>query len=373
MTTIETVLVKLASRCNLDCSYCYVYRMGDDGWRSQPKRMSPVVSSMLARRLADLAERQDRPFGVVFHGGEPLLVGPDRFEAICGEFKRAAPGCELSIQTNGVLLDERIVETCIRYDVGVSVSIDGPAAVHDRNRRDHRGRPSHSAVSANLARLTATPEGRAIFSGVLAVVDPSSDPIAVYEALKSTCAPTMDLLCRDGNHDFLPPGKSSIVSTEYGDWMCRLLDHYLADPRPTPVRVLDDMLKLMLGGGSSKEGLGTDEFGILVIETDGTIAKNDTLKSAHSGADRFGTSPSIDDVDLFEFVRSETFASHRSEQVPTARECGDCPFFSVCGGGMPAHRWSAERGFENPTVFCADQIMLIDRMRQHLRRNRLAA
>lgn len=373
MVAIETVLVKLASRCNLDCSYCYVYRMGDDGWRSQPKRMLPSTSSILARRLGELAVRQDKPFGIVFHGGEPLLVGPDRFEAICAEFRREAPTCGLALQTNGVLLTDRVIETCIQYDVGVSVSIDGPASVHDRHRVDHRGKPSHSVIAANLVRLTSTPQGRSIFSGVLAVVDPSSDPIEVYEALKSTGAPTMDLLYRDGNHDNLPLGKTSFVSTEYGDWMVRLLDHYLADPTPTPVRVLDDMLKLMLGGRSSKEGLGTDEFGILVIETDGTIAKNDTLKSAHDGADRFERPPSVVDHDLHDFVRSPAFSRYQAAQVPTSAACAACPVFAVCGGGMPAHRWSAERGFDNPTIFCSDQIRLIDRMRQHLRRNRLAA
>lgn len=373
MFAIETVLVKLASRCNLDCSYCYVYRMGDEGWRSQPKRMSAPTSAILARRLGELASRQEKAFGIVFHGGEPLLVGPDRFEAICAEFRQEAPMCELALQTNGVLLSDRVIQTCIRHDVGVSVSIDGPASVHDRHRVDHRGRPSHSAIAANLVRLTSTLEGRAIFSGVLAVVDPSSDPIEVYEALKSTGAPTMDLLYRDGNHDTLPLGKSSVVSTEYGEWMCRLLDHYLADARPTPVRVLDDMLRLMLGGRSTKEGLGTEEFGILVVETDGTIAKNDTLKSAHEGADRFAAPPSVVDLDLHDFVRSADFTEYQAAQVPTAAACATCPVFAICGGGMPAHRWSAERGFDNPTVFCSDQIRLIDRMRDHLRRNRLAA
>ena len=31
---IDTVLLKVASRCNLDCSYCYVYNMGDEAWRA---------------------------------------------------------------------------------------------------------------------------------------------------------------------------------------------------------------------------------------------------------------------------------------------------------------------------------------------------
>ena len=42
MDVIDTVLLKVASRCNLDCSYCYVYHMGDDGWRYQPKLMGII-------------------------------------------------------------------------------------------------------------------------------------------------------------------------------------------------------------------------------------------------------------------------------------------------------------------------------------------
>ena len=36
---LDTILVKTASRCNIDCSYCYVYQGPDSSWRLQPKRM----------------------------------------------------------------------------------------------------------------------------------------------------------------------------------------------------------------------------------------------------------------------------------------------------------------------------------------------
>ena len=38
--TLDTVLLKVASRCNIDCSYCYVFHSADQGWRDQPARMS---------------------------------------------------------------------------------------------------------------------------------------------------------------------------------------------------------------------------------------------------------------------------------------------------------------------------------------------
>ena len=69
---IDTVLLKVASRCNLDCSYCYVYHMGDESWRSLPKRMSKETQALVVAELGSLMRAQSRPFSVVLHGGEKL-------------------------------------------------------------------------------------------------------------------------------------------------------------------------------------------------------------------------------------------------------------------------------------------------------------
>ena len=56
---LDTVLVKTASRCNIDCSYCYVYQGPDTTWRLQPKRMRRDVVEAVCERLIEQAERQD--------------------------------------------------------------------------------------------------------------------------------------------------------------------------------------------------------------------------------------------------------------------------------------------------------------------------
>jgi uncharacterized protein len=60
-------------------------------------------------------------------------------------------------------------------------------------------------------------------------------------------------------------------------------------------------------------------------------------------------------------------------QHPSSAVCQSCPDLAICGGGMPAHRWRKENGFDNPSVFCADQQFLIDRMRQWISRHQAAA
>jgi uncharacterized protein len=367
--TVDTVLLKVASRCNLDCGYCYVYHMGDDSWRSQPKLMSEQIAARVAASLGAQYRRQQIPFSVVLHGGEPLMLGPERLAKLCRMLRADLPHpCGIHVQTNGVLLSDATIDVLVAYDVGISISIDGPASLHDRFRTDHAGSGSHARVAAGIARLTGRSDALPLFAGVLAVIDPASDPAQVYASLKATGAPSLDFLVRDGNWDQLPYGKAGPGSTEYGAWLSRLLALYLADPAPPRVRILDDMMRLLLGGQSQKEGVGNTDYGILVIEPDGRIDKNDTLKVAHPGADRFERQWSILDDQLEDFLESQAFDQYYRQQRTLAEQCHACPDLGICGGGMVAHRWSAAAAFDNPTIFCADQRHLIAEMRGVLAR-----
>ena len=255
------------------------------------------------------------------------------------------------------------MDVLVRYDVGVSISIDGPEQVHDRFRRDHGNCGSFERVIRGIAQLTERPDARPLFAGVLAVIDPESDPRQVYEALKATGAPCLDFLPRDGNWDRLPFAKCAPETIEYGDWLARLLTIYLSDPRPPRVRLLDDMLRLMLGGYAQKEGLGTADYGILVIEADGRVQKNDTLKVSRAGADCFERPWSVADNAIDEILASVEYQAYYRQQRSVSAACLACSDLGVCGGGTVAHRWSAARGYDNPTIFCADQRHLIGRMR----------
>ena len=363
---IDTVLLKVASRCNLNCSYCYVYNMGDESWRAMPKHMAPETQTLVAKQLGHLFTHQSHPFAVVLHGGEPLLLGAkglrDLFETIHAVLP---PSCPISIQTNGVLLKPAVLDLCAAFDVSLSVSLDGPAAVHDKHRVDLSGRASHAAVVAGLENLKSHPSSEALFSGVLAVVDPTSNPNDIYNYFKSTGAPSIDFLYRDGNRTKLPYGKNSIETAEYGRWISVILDRYVTDPSPPRIRLLDDMIRLILGGAGVKEGIGLTDFGIVVVDTDGSFTKNDTLKSTPLG-DRFDGCWTVYRHELAEVVQSPEFLAYHEMQRPSSPVCRACPELGVCGGGMLTHRFDSDNGYDNPTVFCSDQKYLIERMRLYL-------
>jgi uncharacterized protein len=329
--------------------------------------MSTEVLRSVVDQVGALSHTQNRPLSVVMHGGEPLLLGlrgmSDFIQGLKSSLREDAG---VHIQTNGILLSNEFIDLFARHEVGISISLDGPLEIHDKHRIDRRGRGSHSQVIDAVARLVAHPAGNRLFTGLLAVVDPSSDPVAVYGALKATGAPSFDFLYRDGNHAHLPHGKSQADSLEYGNWMVRLLNCYLADSAPPRVRLIDDIMRLVLGGCGQKEGVGLNEFGIIVIDTDGTITRNDTLKVAYSGGDRFNSTPSILKGAIIEQIEGDEFSEYFDLQIPTSPICQSCPELNICGGGMPAHRWSDDRGYSNPSIFCADQKLLISAVRSRL-------
>jgi len=318
MIEIDTVLLKVSSRCNIDCSYCYVFNMGDRGWSRGPEQMSRDTCQAIAESLSQLSDEQSRPFAIVLHGGEPLLLGTETLEYLISMLRMTLPAERaISIQTNGILISWEILDLCAHYRVALSLSLDGPQHIHDRNRVGIVGDGTFDKVMEGLDLLRAHPESEYLFTGLLAVVDPESDPGDIYSFFKCISPPSVDFIYKDGNHSRLPEGKKAPGTTEYGRWMVGLLDAYLADDTPIRIRVLDDMIKLVLGGVGSKDGVGLTNYGVLVVDTDGSITKNDTLKSSFDGADRFRESWSVHTHRLVDILRSSEFATYQATQRPS--------------------------------------------------------
>jgi len=107
---LDTLLIKVASRCNLDCSYCYVYQGQDQNWVNQPKRISKETIDSICKSIVQVTAFQNNGFAVVLHGGEPLLLGFVKLKEILSKLRRVLPNYDkypIAIQTNGILLSER--------------------------------------------------------------------------------------------------------------------------------------------------------------------------------------------------------------------------------------------------------------------------
>ena len=362
-------VLKIHSRCDLACDYCYVYTMADQRWRGRPNVMPAGTVEQTARRIAEHAAAHELPaVDVILHGGEPLLAGADRI-AHCAATMRAAvpPGVEVRIrlQTNGMLLDRELIELLGELRVRVGVSLDGDREANDRHRRRANGAGSYSTVRRALLELNRG-AGRELFSGLLCTIDLQNDPVATYESLLEFEPPAVDFLLPHGNWSQPPPGRvPGSPRTPYGEWLIAVFERwYGAAVRETRVRIFEEIMSLLLGGRSAVEGYGLGPATCVVVQTDGAIEQSDMLASAFEGASATGLH--VDRNSFDEALRSPGIAARQSGAAALSAQCRECALLRVCGGGLYWHRYRAGSGFANPSVYCPDLYRLISHCRDRL-------
>lgn len=353
-------IVKVHSRCNLSCSYCYVYEMADQSWRHLPQRMSDTIATKTVERIAEHVEAHHLgSVDIILHGGEPLLAGADWLASLVKSLHARVPASVyVSAQTNGTLLSASMLETLKSLGVSIGVSLDGDAEATGRSRVYANGRNSFDAVAAGL-KLLGSPEFRDCYSGILCTIDTRNDPIATYEALLSFSPPAIDVLLPHGNWTSPPPG------TGYADWLIRLFERWYSAPQQeTRIRFFSELIQLVLGQPGGVEGLGLLPSTLAVVDTDGSIKQLDSLSSTYPGAADTGLdvrSSTFDDA-----LRLPTTVARQIGAEALSRQCRDCQVMEICGGGLYPHRYQAGAGFLNPSVFCDDLFRLITHVRDRV-------
>jgi uncharacterized protein len=366
MDAFNEYIVKVASRCNLNCSYCYEYNLGDDSWRRQPPFMSEGTCRVVAERIREHSVAHQ--VGTVFvnlHGGEPLLAGPeriDRFATIIRDTAGDAFRVTLGVQTNGVQLDDRMCEVLSRHGFEVSVSLDGGRVANDRHRLDHAGRSSYDATVRGIRRLQERIPGQP--GGLLAVIDVANDPIEVFDSVASLGIQNIDFLLPHHNWD-RPPPRPRGSPHEYGEWYLRVFDAWIAGRHPSvDVRFLRHIVLQFAGAVSNFEVMNLAPVRLVTITTDGDIEAVDCLKSTASGLQRIGLNVRAAALDLA--LAEQIIAVRQSGIEQLCGTCRSCTRVRQCAGGYFPHRFSLKDLFQNPSVYCTDLYWLLDRIEERL-------
>src|SRR5580700_8203056 len=124
-------IVKIHSRCDLACDYCYMYEMADQSWRDRPRRMSMETAEQTATRIAEHARNHGlADLALILHGGEPLLAGHELiWRLVTATRKRSGLDVrvDVHVQTNAVGLSESYLRLFAELGARIGVSLDGAA------------------------------------------------------------------------------------------------------------------------------------------------------------------------------------------------------------------------------------------------------
>ena len=324
----------VGSRCNMRCAYCYYLDKGKYSANVRQTRMSFDLLERLIRQT--IAASPGPVVSFTWHGGEPTLAGMDFYRKALELEKKYLPrGWEAwnNLQTNGLLLNEgwcRFLKEN-RFDVGLS--IDGPEAIHDRNRRQLGGGGTFERVHAAIRKLREA----GIEPDLLCTVNAVSQehPLEVYRALRETqCGwvQFIPVVIRDGSGAAAP---GSVSPEGYGHFLKTVFDEWVThDLGALDVQLFAEMARIMAGGEASLCWMSPTCGHVLIVEEDGAVYSCDHYVDPEH---RLGTlrEGSLTRMADSEFQR----AFGQSKQNALTEECRACPWLRFCNGGCLKDRF----------------------------------
>jgi uncharacterized protein len=335
------------------------------------------IVELFAECLGEYARsRQLDSVNILFHGGEPLLLGPAYLDQAVQLISSNLPSsCQptFSLQSNGSLLNRELLRVLCKNNISISISIDGGKIAQDRHRIFANGRSSFDTVERNIKTFLLSAGLDQIFGGILAVVDLRNNPLEVFDFLSILTTSGVDFLLPDGTHESPPPGittKDFKYNSEYGRWLIPIFDKWFAKGKRKPsIRFFENILTLLFGGKSNVEGLGDQSLSFLTIETDGEIRDSDVLSVSYEHAARFGKGVYLGKDCFARLLDSEVF--RRQEYLYSTEalspECKVCDWQLICGGGLLPHRYSSKRKYDNPSIYCGNLKFLFSHIRKKMR------
>ena len=183
---LQTLVLNLTNQCNLSCQYCYEF--GADKIAT-PEGKPKFMDFETAKASVDFLLEQSagrRTLHVTFFGGETLMNFPLLKNVVGYANQRAAEQgrrIDFSLTTNATLLTPAIIEFLSENRIGVTVSMDGPAELHDKLRVFANGRGSYDIIEPRVRALIQNHRTRPITARVTLTAG-VTDVVRIFRHLK---------------------------------------------------------------------------------------------------------------------------------------------------------------------------------------------
>ncbi len=156
---IKALCLHVAHTCNLNCSYCFASQGKYHGERA-------LMSFEVGKRAIDfLIENsgERRNLEVDFFGGEPLMnwdVVKQIVKYARSVEKQHGKNFRFTLTTNGMLIDDEVIEFSNKEMSNVVLSLDGRREIHDATRVDYAGNGSYDRIVPKFQKLVASRGGK---------------------------------------------------------------------------------------------------------------------------------------------------------------------------------------------------------------------
>ena len=328
---VKALCLHVAHTCNLNCSYCFASQGKYHGDRA-------VMSYEVGKQALDFLMENSgsrRNLEVDFFGGEPLMnfqVVKDLVAYARSVEKEKGKNFRFTLTTNGVLVDDDVIEWANRECSNVVLSLDGRKEIHDRFRVDYAGKGSWEKIVPKFQKFVEARGGKDYYMrGTFTHANPDFlKDIQTMLELGFNELSMEPVVCAEGDPSALTPEDMVIVMDQYEKLAQLMLEkdkegkpftfyHYMIDLTGGPC-----IYKRISGCGSGTEYMAVTPWG--------------DLYPCHQfvGEERFKLGDIWNGVSNTQ-VQSEFAACN----VYAHPECRDCWARLYCSGGCAANAYHA--------------------------------
>jgi uncharacterized protein len=256
------------SDCNIDCRYCF-YKDRAPEFGQGRQRMSEEV---LEKLVKDYMQLGFPVCGFAWQGGEPTLMGVDFFERAVELQKRygqAGQQVSNTMQTNGVLLDDKWCRFLGDNKFLLGVSVDGPKEFHDCYRVDRSGAGTFERV---MRGIECCKEHEVEFNALVLLNNKNvAYPDRLFDFLLENDMTYVQFIpCVEVDSATGEMAAFSISAQQYGEFLCRLFDlWYDYGPEKMNIREFDSLTSYYVLGKHTICTYSKQCGGFVVVEHSG--------------------------------------------------------------------------------------------------------
>lgn len=326
---VKALCLHIAHTCNLNCSYCFASQGKYHGDRA-------VMSFEVGKRALDfLVENSGtrKNLEVDFFGGEPLMnftVVKQLVEYARSIEKEKGKNFRFTLTTNGMLIDDDVIDFSNREMSNVVLSLDGRKDIHDRFRVDYQGRGSWEQIVPKFQKFVKERGNKNYYMrGTFTHRNPDFlEDIRTMLDLGFTELSMEPVVCASDDPSALTEEDKPVVMEQYEKLAELMLKrhregspftfyHYMIDLKGGPC-----IYKRVSGCGSGTEYMAVTPWG--------------DLYPCHQfvGEDKFRLGSVFEGV-----TNTEIQDEFMSCNVYTRPECSDCWAKLYCSGGCAANAY----------------------------------
>lgn len=329
--TIKALCLHVSHTCNLNCSYCFASQGKYHGDKA-------LMSFDVGKRALDFLMENSagrRNLEVDFFGGEPLMnwdVVKQLVAYAREQEKIHDKNFRFTLTTNGMLIDDDVIEFCNREMSNVVLSLDGRKEIHDLTRVDFHGNGSYDKILPKFKKMVAARNGKNYYMrGTFTHANPDFTKDVLHMADLGFTELSMEpVVCAQGDPAELTAEDIEVVKKEY---------EILAG----------EMIK------RRRKGNGFNFYHYMIDLTNGPCVYK-RISGCGSGTEYMAVTPWGDLYPCHQFVGEEAYRlgdiyngvtennvreEFRSCNAYSREECRDCWAKLYCSGGCAANAYHA--------------------------------